>query len=271
MIATSDELEALSDRVREIANGLAKLKGKQVVRAETLSALSSVAKDWLRLSPGLRSEAGAFLPSLDPYDQAMTDVLASTKVRSRESAYRAKLKLFQDEFVDRIVVPLIRFEGSPSQVAARQLEDVFVGTVNPDELAYIQEAARCSGIHGHRAAIVLLWAAAMARLHTAIQNVGFAAFNQAADTSVAKKGQPYARVSRGLTVQSLAELQRARDFDIIVVGMELWKYDLQVFEELDRLLGTRNSAAHPGMFQPGALDVRQFAEKLKKYVFTIVK
>jgi hypothetical protein len=52
--------------------------------------------------------------------------------------------------------------------------------------------------------------------------------------------------------------------------MELWKYDLQVFEELDRLLGIRNSAAHPGMLKPTALDVQQYASKLGTYIFSVV-
>ena len=35
----------------------------------------------------------------------------------------------------------------------------------------------------------------------------------------------------------------------------------------DRLLGQRNSAAHPGMGQPTILDVQQFARKITAYIF----
>ena len=62
-----------------------------------------------------------------------------------------------------------------------------------------------------------------------------------------------------------------RIFDIIVVGMILWGYDLQTAEQLERLLGIRNSAAHPGMLQPGAIDVQQFATSVGQYVFGVVK
>ena len=110
----------------------------------------------------------------------------------------------------------------------------------------------------------------MSRLHAAIEKIGFNAYNAAVDQTVQKKGSPFNRVSK-TQVSSLPELQRARDFDLLVVGMDLWKYDLQVFEELDRLLGIRNSAAHPGMLKPNALDVQQYATKLRTYVFSVVR
>ena len=94
-------------------------------------------------------------------------------------------------------------------------------------------------------------------------------YNSALDRASQKKGNPFNKVAK-TTLGSLPELQRCRDFDLLVVGMELWKYDLQVFEELDRLLGIRNSAAHPGMLKPSALDVQQYASKINTYVFGIV-
>ena len=115
----------------------------------------------------------------------------------------------------------------------------------------------------------MLWAAAISRLHQAIEKVGFNAYNTALNQTAQKKGSPFNRVSK-TPVASLPELQRCRDFDLIVVGMQLWKYDLQVFEELDRLLGIRNSAAHPGMLKPSAIDVQQYASKLTAYVFGVV-
>jgi hypothetical protein len=115
----------------------------------------------------------------------------------------------------------------------------------------------------------MLWAAAISRIHGAIEKLGFNAYNEALDQTTQKKGNPFNRVSK-TSVTSLPELQRCRDFDLLVVGMALWKYDLQVFEELDRLLGIRNSAAHPGMLKPSALDVQQYASKVGSCIFEVV-
>jgi hypothetical protein len=270
MIASSEGLEDFHDRVKAIDAELSR-SSSEVRSQDMLNQLAALAREWLRASSELRNSADGYLPPLDQYDLAMTEVLNSTKQRSRSTAYRARLKPFLDGFVDKIVVPLMRFEGSPSQVASRQLEGLFVDAVTHEELAYVQEAARCSSQHCQRAAIIMLWSAGVARLHNRVQAAGFAAFNAAALAVASKKGQPYSRIMKGLVVSSLAELQRARDADLLLVGLELWSYDLQAFEEQDRLLSIRNSAAHPGMFSPTSLDVRMFAEKLRTYVFELVK
>jgi hypothetical protein len=269
VLPSADELEAFHDRVQRVDSELAKLSATEV-RAEMQAELARIAKEWLRYSTGLKNGTDGFLPSLDPYDIAMSELLNATKQRTRASTIRKKLVPFRDGFMDKVVVPLMRYEGSPAQAAARQLEALFVDVVTPDEAQYVTEAARCSSLHCYRAAIIMLWAAAIARFHGEIQRIGFTAFNSAAATASAIKGSPYNRITKGLAIGSLGELQRGRDFDVIAVGMEIWNYDLQAFEELDRLLGQRNSAAHPGMFSPTSLDVRQFAEKIKRFVFDTI-
>lgn len=269
MTPSADALEDFHDRIQRVDSELAKLSSSEV-RADMQANLAKFAREWLRYSTELKNGTDGFLPPLDQYDLAMSELLNATKQRSRATALRKKLAPFRNGFMDKVVVPLMRYEGSPAQAAARQLEALFAGTVTSEEAQYISEAARCSSLHCHRAAIILLWAAAIARFHAEIQRIGFTAFNSAAATAAVIKGAPYNRITKSLIIGSLGELQRGRDFDVIAVGMEIWKYDLQAFEELDRLLGQRNSAAHPGMFSPTSLDVRQFAEKVKRFVFDAI-
>lgn len=272
MQLSSEALEEFSDRIKLVDSQLSKLAGAEVTKTELVAALAQLAKDWLRLSPQLRNSAEGFMPVLDTYDLAMSEVLQATKARTRATAYKKKLAVFVEKFLDNVVIAYMRFEGSPSQASARQVEGVFEGVVSTEEQAYVSEAARCSSQHCHRAALIMLWAAAMARLHNGIQQAGFVAFNAAATSVSGKKGSPYNRFTKGgLSVTSLADLQNARDADVLLVAMELWGYDLQVYEEQGRLLGTRNSAAHPGMFSPNSLDVRQFAEKVRRYVFDVTR
>lgn len=272
MQLSSESLEAFSDRIKGLDSKLAKLGVAQIEKSELVTALATLAKDWLRLSPQLRNSANGYIPVLDAYDMGMSEILQATKARTRATVYRKKLQLFVEKFLDSVVIAYMRFEGSPSQASARQVESVFDGAVSPEEQAYVSEAARCSSQHCHRAALIMLWAAAMARLHNGIQQAGFAAFNTAATLVSGKKGSPYNRFTKGgLAVTGLADLQNARDADVLLVAMEMWGYDLQVYEEQGRLLGTRNSAAHPGMFSPNSLDVRQFAEKVRRYVFDVTR
>ncbi|MGH7519071.1 MAG: hypothetical protein ACREOC_16675 [Gemmatimonadales bacterium] len=127
-------------------------------------------------------------------------------------------------------------------------------------------------VQAYRAAIIMMWAAGVARLHAAIEARGFTAFNTAVDATVAKKKvHPFNIVKADAKVSSAPELQRTADAVLLVVGMDLFAYDLQVYQELARLLGQRNDSAHPGEAQPTGLDVQQFATKLNDYLFARVK
>jgi hypothetical protein len=211
------------------------------------------------------------LDTLQKIDSATKGILESTAIRARATSYRRKLAVLLEPFMGLIIVPAIRYEGSPIQVAARQLRQTFNGHVLADEAPYLDEAIKCVTVRSFRAAIIMLWAAAISRFHRSIEGLGFTAYNKAHAATISKAASPYNRVSKSSPISSLPELQRVREFDILVVGMEIWKYDLQTFEELDRQLGIRNTAAHPGMVVPTVADVQQFAAKLDTLVFSYVK
>lgn len=269
MTPTSEQLEAFFERLKSLNRDLAKLKGAEVKKSETIAAIKGIFKEWLRFSEGLRNVETLPKENLDAIDGPLKEMLEGTNSRTRSSAYQKKLAPVISCFTDKVVVPVIRHEGSPTQVASRQLLSEFAGSVSSEEQAYLEEAARCLAAHCNRAAIIMLWAAAMARFHSAVEKIGFNAYNVALDQALQKKGSPFNRLSK-TTISSLPELQRSRDFELLVIGMTIWKYDLQIFDELDRLLGLRNSAAHPGMLKPNAFDVQQYASKIATYVFSVV-
>jgi hypothetical protein len=271
MYLRSDDVEVLYGRAKSLSAELKRLRGAEVTKADLKNELAGLAREWLRLSPVVRELAVCRPERIEVFDQRMKELLTSTTTRARATALSAKLSDFIDSAFDDVVIPLIQFEGSPRQVAARQIQSIFSSSLFSDEAQYIEEAARCVTVQCHRAAVIMLWAAGVARLHAAVTKCGFDAYNRAVDAVMSKKGAPFNRVKDGAKISSLPELQRSRDADVLLVGMELFGYDLQVFQELDRLLGARNDAAHPGMAQPGALDIQQFASKLKTLIFDRIK
>ncbi len=270
-IPDSDELEEFHEKVRSLDSQLAKLNSAEVTRTEVITELNTVSKQWLKMSVALSEGGVCDLSALQKIDETTKDILQSTTARTRATSYRKKLALLLDPFTTSIIVPVIKYEGSPIQTAARQIKDIFSAHILEGEEAYLDEAGKCITVHCYRAAIIMLWTAAISRFHRSIENLGFSAYNTAYATTIAKTGNPFNKVSKGATISSLPELQRIRDFDILVVGMELWKYDLQTYEELDRLLGARNTYAHPGMANPTILDVQQFASKIDTFIFSKVK
>lgn len=271
MLPTSESIELMHSRAKALAKELRALKSQEVTKNSTKEALSEIAREWIKISQLLRSAGLCEGAKLREFDDAMRDVLESAGNRTRASTLQKRLQPFLDGALDHVIVPLIQHEGSPRQVAGRQLQEIFDGVVTSDEQAYIWEASQCITVQANRASIIMLWAAGIARLHSAIIRIGFDKFNAAVDKITAKKGQPFSRVKDNSKLSSLPELQRARDSDLIILGMELFGYDLQVYQELDRLLGIRNDCAHPGMARPDVIDVQQIATKLRESLFKHVK
>ncbi len=265
----SDELEHYGDTLRDLDKELTKLKKTEVRDTAILDLTASLARQWIQFSTHLRELNIVSSDVLAPYDEAMAETLNSTKKRSRASTLRKHLTAFQNHYNDEIVIPAIKYEGSPDQAAARQISGTLSSNLNPEEASYIEEAVRCASTRCYRATIILLWSAAVARFHTAIEKAGFDAYNSALQACASKKGPPFNKLQKA-EISSLAELQRMRDFDLLVAGMDLWGYDLQAFQELERLLSVRNTAAHPGMYMPTALDIQQFVSKLDVLVFRVI-
>lgn len=165
-----------------------------------------MSRDWLRASAALRAVEAVPHENLNLIAANLNELFQSTNACTRASAYQKKLAPALSSFTDRIAVSVVKFEGSPSQVASRRLLWELAGKVTPDEQAYLEEAARCFANRCNRAAIILLWAGAMSRFHRAIEKVEFNAFNSALARITQKKGSPFNKVSKN-EIGNLAELQ----------------------------------------------------------------
>lgn len=273
MLPSSDELESVHTRLDEALRaveqaGTARLQPTSVV----VATVGSLAKDWLRLSPRIRAAGLVDQSVLADCDARMSEILAGQKAPQRaDTHYRKQLKPVVRVFTEHILIPVIKYEGSPHQVAKRDLQAALDPYLTAPEKAYVEEALKCVGESCNRAAIVLLWAAAITRLHGSIENrLGFPALNRALENATKKSSHPFTSVRVRGPINSRPELQRVPDFAILVAGMELWQYDFQAFGELSRQLDTRNASAHPGMAAPGLLDVQHFTDKLIGRVFKTI-
>lgn len=269
MLPSSDVIEALVARAKSTEKQLGKLGSSQAIPSALKSEVGAIAREWLRSSPQLRASGVCGSSELGDLDVAMQELVVKAAGASRASALRKPLQSFVESAPSDVVVPLIQHAGSPRQVLARQVVAAFSG-LSPEEAAYVDEASRCVTVEAYRASIIMLWAAGVSRIHAAIETKGFAAFNAAVAVTQSKKTHPFSIVRGDLSLKTSPDLQRIADGVILVVGMELFGYDMQVYQELNRLLGQRNDSAHPGMAVPKALDVEQFAEKLNQYVFQLL-
>jgi len=116
-----------------------------------------------------------------------------------------------------------------------------------DEGDYLGEAQRCLSANALRGCIVLGWCATIARIHAKIQDMGFEKFTKATEEMQSKTVGRFKPFNKKLPVESMSELQRIFDTDILWVLEYLQLIDGNQHARLRHCFEMRNNSAHPGL------------------------
>jgi len=121
MLPKSDDLEDLYARAKKLCAELGRLGNAEVTRPRLKDELADLSRTWLRYSPAIREAACCKAEVVSVLDDLMSGLLPVQAQRSRASTLKNRLQPFVDAVVEGVLVPVIQVEGSPRQVAARQV------------------------------------------------------------------------------------------------------------------------------------------------------
>jgi hypothetical protein len=119
--------------------------------------------------------------------------------------------------------------------------------VTAEEKEYLNEALGCAKYEFHRASMVIVWSAAINRMHKVVEKLGLMEFNKKSEEMKIICDGRFKRFRKSFNVHSLSEL-RATVFDTDLLWiLEYWGLiDANQHERLGICLTMRNNAAHPG-------------------------
>jgi hypothetical protein len=135
-----------------------------------------------------------------------------------------------------------------------------------DEGEYLDEAQRCLSVNALRGCIVLGWCATIARIHAKIADLGYETFNKASEEMAAKTIGRYKPFNKKFAIDSLSELQRVFDTDIIWVLEYLNLIDGNQHQRLRHCFEFRNNSAHPGLAPITGENLYSFFSDITKIV-----
>ena len=137
--------------------------------------------------------------------------------------------------------------AAPPSKDASTFDELFasLGDADVDD-AYLKEAVDCARAGFIRAAAVMGWCAAIARIHKAVEKIGFQKFNVASASMASQTQGRFKRFNKAQSVTSISELQLVFDTDIlwILEGMDV--IDSNQHTRLRSCFDLRNHSAHPG-------------------------
>lgn len=187
---------------------------------------------------------------VDKYDASFKTILKLSSNNSRRSSYEKQFDLILKGFNEEIIIflqtdaaePVEHTETELSEEVQKLLEKI----PNADENEYLQEALGCWE-HGYlKAAVVLVWCAAIDRIHRKIEQIGFDQFNSTSTLMKAQTTGRYKRFTKEFSIQSISELRMVFDNDIlwVIEGMQL--IDTNEKTRLSSCFDMRCHSGHPG-------------------------
>lgn len=240
----------LWDDIKAAKTVLKKSTAIQVSSEKERKLYESLATDWFESISKNLEQLGVPKEKISMYDDAFRAILKLSDSVSRRTSYIKHFDTISSAFNDDIVIFLqtdaTETEEKPISVFDKEIQTLLDKIDNSDENEYLKEALGCWENEYLKAATVLMWCAAIDRIHKKIEEIGFNVFN---NTSLKMKQQTTGRFKRftsNYNIQNLSELRTVPDGDVlwIIEGMQL--IDSNEKTRLSSCFEMRCHSGHPG-------------------------
>jgi hypothetical protein len=190
-------------------------------------------------------------------------LIKSSRARAAKSTYAGLISQIMLRYEKEIIhgAEIGAFSAGPSLSIAPYLEGL-----SADEGSYLDEAQRCLSVKALKGCIVLGWCATIARIHIKIAEIGYTRFSAATEEMAAKNYGRFKPFNKKYKIDSLSELQRIFDTDILWVLEYLELIDGNEHQRLRFCFELRNNSAHPGQAPIEPENVYSFYSDITKIV-----
>lgn len=237
-------INAVDRKLDSLSTDFGKCKIKFVTKKQTQQEVQLVAKKWFEQVEPVIQQFGIAEPIKNKYHNLFTQLLQLSLKPSWKRTYQKVIKEVLADFKEEILVNVLKSTGRITSIAnfVKILE-----SVTTEEKEYLTEALGCAKYEFYRASMVIVWSAAINRMHKVIEKLGLTEFNKKSEEMKIICDGRFKRFRKSFNVHSLSEL-RATVFDTDLLWiLEYWGLiDANQHERLGICLTMRNNAAHPG-------------------------
>lgn len=219
----------------------------QVSSSKEKSMVNSISEIWFESYSKDLNIYGIDDKTIDKYDSLFKKLLCLSIKSSRRSTYNDCLEKICKDFAEEIIVPLqIQKTSKKSDNYGKEILELLDRIQDDDENEYLREALGCWESNYLKAATVLIWCAAIDRIHKVIESNGFELFNQTSIAMSDAKIGRFKRFNKQYSISSISELRMVFDNDIlwIIEGMGL--IDSNEKNRLSSCFDMRCHSGHPG-------------------------
>ena len=249
--------------VAEVQKRVGRYSGAQVQAGSLLSDVQGVSSIWFdQVRPALetaRLAASLIAAGTDVFDRLLREAKKRKPMKAALTVLIAEgLSLYTD-LIHSIEVSSF---ATPSSLSIAP----YVDGLSSDEGEYLAEARRCLDASALRACIVLGWCATIARIQAKLAEIGYDKFTNATASMTAKTTGRFKFFKNRHHVESLSELQRVFDTDLLWVLEFLELIDGNQHQRLRHCFEFRNNSAHPGLAPIKGANLYSFYSDISEIV-----
>ena len=249
-IEMAQNAKSFFEEFREAKKIVESSASTQITNRQEKERINSLAGTWFSDYSKKLSSFGIDVEYIKTCDAAFKELLKLSSGNNRRSSYQKVFLVIQKDFYEKIVIFLqtdaIEPEEGHGTDFSHEIEEILKRVPDKEENEYLREALGCWENGFLKASVVLIWCAAIDRIHKAIEQIGFEKFNKASEEMKSQTMGRFKRFDKKYSIQSISELRTVFDTDIlwIIEGMQL--IDLNQHTRLASCFDMRCHSGHPG-------------------------
>ncbi len=242
-------LKKFFDDFETLWNLVNKSSTVQITNREQRNQINYMSAKWFSDYSKSLSTYSVSQEVLDKYNGAFEELLKLSSTNSRRSSYLRQMDIIRHNYTSEIII-FLQTHTDESDVVVNKMSSEVLELLekikDKEENEYLCEALGCWENGFYKAAVVLMWCAAIDRIHRVIENVGFDKFNSASEYMKNQTTGRFKRFNKNQNVHSISELRMVFDSDILAIleGMEM--IDVNQKTRLVSCFEMRCHSGHPG-------------------------
>ena len=230
---------------------------QNISNQEQRKEIEELAAKWFSLFSKCLPTYGVSADIIAKYNEAFKAILKLSSGQNRRVSYKKHFDKVTSTFNDDVII-FLQTEGViPAEESHIQFEnevqEILKKIPDRDDNEFLQEAMGCWKDGYLKGTTVLLWCAAIDRIHKVIEKCGFDKFNRTCEYMRAQTSGKYKRFNKAYNVQSLSDLRTVFDSDILLVLEAMQLIDSN---ERTRLVSCFDMRCHSG--HPGAAPITKY-------------
>ena len=234
----------------DLRKKISEIETVQVTNKELRGLVEQLSIKWFDNYSATLNQFGLDKDVLEKYNKLFKNLLKLSGKNNRTTSFVTNFNTICKSFREDVIIFMQIDARSPEIITENEFNNevssMLAKVPDKDENEYLKEALGCWKNDYMKAAVVLAWCAAIDRIHRVIEKKSFKYFNETSEEMKAQKKGRFKKFNKNQNVQSISDLRRVFDSDILWILEGMKMIDSNQKTRLSSCFDMRCHSGHPG-------------------------